>query len=310
MSSFDYIKDQPIDYLALQLRKTRDLFHGVEQGRNQDIYFWRNYSYLLSLLLWHYKLAFPFGLIAPLAIIGLVRHFRNMNHFGGIYVMAYALSIVMFFPTARYRIIIIPLLLIFFSQTFFWLKDSLNNRNFRDFSIGISATLLLFVFCNIVGDPINMNGNAEIHFNLGQAYTDKKKPEKALFHFQKATTIDSTYWQAWFNSASIEGMKGNFETAKNIFSKVSTFEPNRAEVWVNLAHSYRGLGKNEAAIHSYEQALSINPYLPKIYLELLQICIQLGKQEKAEMVLNKVITIYPKDRMKILSLFSKLQHSF
>ncbi|MAN24283.1 MAG: hypothetical protein CME10_08460 [Gemmatimonadetes bacterium] len=105
-------------------------------------------------------------------------------------------------------------------------------------------------------------------------------------------------------------MKGNFETAKNIFFKVSTFEPNRAEVWVNLAHSYRGLGKNEAAIHSYEQALSINPYLPKIYLELLQICIQLGKQEKAEMVLNKVITIYPKDRMKILSLFSKLQQSF
>jgi tetratricopeptide (TPR) repeat protein len=310
MSSFDYIKDQPIDYLALQLSKTWDLLHGVEQGRNQDIYFWRNYSDLLSLLLWHYKLAFPFGLIAPLALIGLVRHFRNMSHFGGIYVISYSLSIVMFFPTARYRIIIIPLLLIFFSQTFFWLKDSLNNRNFRDFFSGISSILVLFVFCNIGGNPMNMSGNAEIHFNLGQAYADKQKPEKALFHFQRATTIDSTYWQAWFNSASVEGMKGNFETAKNIFSKITIFEPNRPEVWVNLAHSYRGLGQNEAAIDSYEQALLINPYLPKIYLELLQICIQLGKQEKAKTVLNQAITIYPKDRMKILSLFSKLQQNF
>ena len=85
----------------------------------------------------------------------------------------------------------------------------------------------MFVFCNIGGHSMNMNGNAEIHFNLGQAYADKRQPEKALFHFQSATNLDSTYWQAWFNSASIEGIKGNFESEKNIFLKVVKFEPNR-----------------------------------------------------------------------------------
>ncbi|MEE3233363.1 MAG: tetratricopeptide repeat protein [Candidatus Latescibacterota bacterium] len=309
-SSFDYIKNQPLHYFVLQLRKTWDLFHGIEQGRNQDIYFWRNYSDLLSLLLWHYGLAFPFGLIAPLAVIGLILHFKHLNHFGGLYVLSYALAIVMFFPTARYRVVIIPLLLIFFAQAFFWLKDSLQDRNYRDSFIGLFSVIALFAFFNIGGRPMNMKGNAEIHFNLGQAYADKKIPKKALFHFQNAVQIDSTYWQAWFNSASIQGMRGNLEKAKNIFLKIATFEPNRPEVWINLAHAYRGLGQNEAAINSYEQALLVNPYLPKIYFELIQLCTQLEKLEKAEKVLNKAISIYPKDRTKILTLFSGLQRSF
>ena len=309
-SSFDFIKKNPIDYVLLQLRKTWELFNGYEKGRNQDIYFWRNYSEVLSLLLWHYGLAFPFGLISPLALIGLVRYCKQFHNFGGLYIFTYVLAMVMFFPTARYRIVIIPLLLIFFAQTCFWFKELLQNRNYRDSLLGLFTVVLLLVFLNIGGRPMNMKGDAEIHFNLGQAFVDKNKPEKALTHFQNAVQMDSTYWQAWFNLGSIEGMRGNLDAAKNIFLKVTVSEPNRPEVWVNLAHAQRGLEQNESAIFSYEQALRINPYLPKIYLELLQLCTQLGQTEKAEKVLNKAIKIYPKDRKKILSLFSNLQTRF
>ena len=309
-SSFDFIKNHPSEYVLLQLKKTWGLFHGYEQGRNQDIYFWRNYSDLLSVLLWHYGLAFPFGLISPLALIGLARYFRQLNNFGGLYVFTYALAIIMFFPTARYRIVIIPLLLIFFAHTFFWLKDSMQNRSYRDYLFRLFWIVLIFLFFNFGGQPMNMKGDAEIHFNLGQAYADKKRPEKALSHLQKAVQIDSTHWQALFNLGSIEGMKGNLDAAKNIFLKVTQAEPNRPEVWVNLAHAQRGLGQNESATFSYEQTLRINPYLPKIYLELLQLYTQLGQNEKAKKVLNRAITIYPKDRKKILTLFSNLKRRF
>jgi len=44
---------------------------------------------------------------------------------------------------------------------------------------------------------MNMEGDAAIHYNLGQAYTSKRQLDKAHQAYARSVTQDSTYWQAW-----------------------------------------------------------------------------------------------------------------
>ena len=54
-----YIVTQPIDYLVLLAQKTHLFWQGDEIGRNQDLYFWRHYTAILSATMWKWGIAFP-----------------------------------------------------------------------------------------------------------------------------------------------------------------------------------------------------------------------------------------------------------
>ena len=106
--SWQYITSEPLDFLGLLAYKGYLFLRGDEIPRNRDLYFARNDSSLLSILLWKKGLAFPFGLIAPLALVGLFAFLRAPGPAEGrllaLFVACYALSVVLFFVTGRYRL--------------------------------------------------------------------------------------------------------------------------------------------------------------------------------------------------------------
>ena len=75
--SWQYITSEPLDFLGLLAYKSYLFLRGDEIPRNRDLYFARNDSSLLSILLWKKGLAFPFGLVAPLALVGLFAFLRS-----------------------------------------------------------------------------------------------------------------------------------------------------------------------------------------------------------------------------------------
>ena len=77
--AWDYIRGDPIGWLGLMGRKLGAFWHGDERGRNQPIYFWRTYSTVLSATLWKAGIAFPFGLVAPLALWGMLLSLRRIG---------------------------------------------------------------------------------------------------------------------------------------------------------------------------------------------------------------------------------------
>ena len=69
--ALDYITAQPLNYLGLLCKKGFHFWSGPETKRNQDIYYARQHSRILSFLLWDWHLSMPFGLIGPLSLLGL-----------------------------------------------------------------------------------------------------------------------------------------------------------------------------------------------------------------------------------------------
>ena len=154
---------------------------------------------------------------------------------------------------------------------------------------------------------MNMAGDEEVHYNLGQAHAKQRQVENALKHFRKAVDLDPTYWQAWLNLGSLEALQGNLQEAKVIFRRVAQAQPQRPEAWVNLAHTFLGLRQSEAAVHAYEQALKVNPRQPRIYAELLQLHFQRGSLSQAKQLLAIALEYYPQDREKLLQLFDNMR---
>ena len=197
--AWDFIRHQPVAYLKLLLYKLYLFWHGDEIGRNQDLYFAREYAPLLQVLLWKYGVAFPFGLLAPLALVGLGLSYRNgllrrpepllLALFAG----AYMLTVVAFFVSARYRLPVIPILLMFAAYGGRELYLLWQRGVYRDLLVGCGAAFLLAVACNFRVGAMNVEGDAHTHYRLGYVYEKKGLPINAIAAYEQALTLDPGY---------------------------------------------------------------------------------------------------------------------
>lgn len=113
--ALDYILTHPLAYAGLLGKKTIMYLTGIEGRRNDDQYFYRNYSRLYSVLTFKFRwFAFPYGIVLPLALLGILRwrpdRRRTLCYW---YLGAQFLGVIAFFVTSRYRIPAIPVLLLF-----------------------------------------------------------------------------------------------------------------------------------------------------------------------------------------------------
>ena len=109
----DLVERDAVDHpgaFALGLaKKAVELVSSREIPRNLDVYTYRAYSAVLEVAAWRAgPFGFPFGLVFPFALVGLVFAYRAMPAPLVILLVTYSLSIVAVFVTARYRAPILP----------------------------------------------------------------------------------------------------------------------------------------------------------------------------------------------------------
>ena len=233
--AWDYIKGDPTGWLGLMGHKLGAFWHGDERGRNQPIYFWRTYSNVLSASLWKAGIAFPFGLVAPLALWGMLLSLRRIGPMWPLlYVLSYCLGVIAFFVAARYRVPVLPVLIVFAAYGLWALWDW--GRAGRWWSLGLGlAVCLAFAFAaNSYLAPMDMEGDAAIHYNLGNAYAEAGDKKRALAAFERAVAEDPEYWQAWLNLGGVKAALGDLIGGEEIFARVAQKAPRQVEPWMNL----------------------------------------------------------------------------
>ncbi|MFH1686219.1 MAG: glycosyltransferase family 39 protein [bacterium] len=112
--AIDFVLEHPGHFASLVWRKCVYLVSGFENSDNSDIYWQRDRSVLYSALVWHKWIYFPFGVLLPLAVGGIILHRRRWRDLMPVYVfgLAYIPSIVLFLVTARHRLPLVPFLII------------------------------------------------------------------------------------------------------------------------------------------------------------------------------------------------------
>jgi len=104
-----HIADEPLDWLALMVRKAMMVINRTEIADTEDIYTYSGWSLVLGLLLW----VANFGVLFPLAVLGIARMRARWRELWLLVVIAaaYAGSVVLFFVFDRFRFpLVVPLI--------------------------------------------------------------------------------------------------------------------------------------------------------------------------------------------------------
>ena len=281
--SWAFIVSEPLSYLRLMLKKLYLFWNGNEIKRNQDLYFARNYSSLLSLFLWKHHIAFPFGLLAPLALIGIALLPRKCP--GELLVLllffANMLSVVLFFVAARYRIPAIFPMALFAAYAIQWGAQQVRQQEYQ------RALMLAFVFflllfpVNLSVGRMNMEGDAEAHYFLGRAYMARAKNHKAEMAYLKALRLDPGLEEAWSCLGALYASQKRYYQAIDAYTRMTEVAPHRMIAYYNLAGLYMQTGRYDQAIEIYSEYTKTRPDDTEGYFRLAYAYERTGRYDDA-----------------------------
>jgi len=259
--SLGFILNNKLDYIKLMVRKVRLFFNYYEIPDAEDYYFYRRYSPLLAMPLISY------GIICPLAIIGMIFCFRSFKEFSLIYTLAFAniLSVVLFYIFSRYRLPIVPLFIIFASYGIIYLYDAIKRKDlYKVVSIGfLSVALYGFVYADMVPQRFN---EAVSHFNIGESYRKIGEHEKALVEFEQAVALDPAYEKPYMNMAGIYfEKKKDYAKAIELWEKVVELYPKHFNARKNLAKAYMITEEVDRARVLLEGSVSLDCKDPEVF---------------------------------------------
>lgn len=261
--AFAFILDHPLGYGALLLKKLWLFWSGPEIKRNQDIYYSRHYSLLLRLLLWDWGIAFPFGLIGPLSLVGLGLSWRCSTpslSLLRLYALSYMGSVLLFFVTDRYRAPVVPVLMIFAAWAAVELFGRVRRPSRRSLLLpGISFLILVFLLnLRSASAP---ERDAQLYHDLGEVHLRKRDYPQAVAHSQRALELEEPYPSAHHNLAVAYLHQQRYEEAIYHARRAVELSPLYPDPRVVLAQAYMATGAPEEAGRQLQHALEIAPDL-------------------------------------------------
>jgi len=255
---FQYILGQPLDWLKLMGRKIMLLFNAIEISNNKNIYFAAQDSRILTS-----SRSIGFWLYAPLGILGfLIFYKRSINDKLIVwFVILYSLSIILFFVTARYRVPLIPLLIIFGVGAVDWIIDRFRLKEFKALIVPCIILMFLFVLVDINWPNLQKIAYDYAHFSLGNAYQKKGELQLAKQEYLKALEYNQRYLQVHLNLGVIYYDMGDYSAAEKEFWKEIQINKGfeAAYAFNNIGNIRYHEGKLYEALTLYKEAMRIYP---------------------------------------------------
>ena len=242
-----FITSEPGAWLKLMGRKVLLLVNATEMIDTEAQESHADWSWVLRGLGWVGHL----GILAPLALVGLVVVWPERRRLWVLYVMlaAYAASVVIFYVFARYRLPLVPLLLLFAAagvpQWTMWFARA-DGRSKALLGIAVVAVA---VFCNwpVLSKPLMM---AISETNLAGALQTEGKLNEAASHYQRAIELQPDYAPAFNNLGVLQRAAGQVDAAIATYKQALALKGDYPDAHYNLANALLAKGlANEAAEH-------------------------------------------------------------
>lgn len=265
----DFILKKPKASIKLLLKKLYLFWNKFEISNNQNIYFFRRYSLLIRIL------PFGFWFIGPLSLTGIalsLKEKRKIRRMPDIFlplffVLSYMVTVVLFFVTARFRLPVIPFLIIFSSFAIYWIGSKLikgKRGSLKIFLLFLIPSLIL-VNSNLYG--LEVGDFSQAHFSLGNVYLKRGDLEKALKEYDLAIQI-APLSRARLNRGIIFFKKGDLNLAKKEFLEELKIDPDNQKVYNNLSVIYRLEGDYIKSERMALKALDKKPYYQDAFINL------------------------------------------
>jgi Tfp pilus assembly protein PilF/4-amino-4-deoxy-L-arabinose transferase-like glycosyltransferase len=294
-----FIWNNPGEFIAVTLKKTVYFLVGFENSDQTDIYDSRRYSSLYSILLWKKIICFPFGLILPFCLIGMIHLWRRKSSLSlfYIFIIGYIPTVVLFLVTARHRLPIIPFMLLFAAAGAIALWNFYTNKDWRRFGKYAFLFLVVLILSNRTYFDIGFENVFQTHLNLALTYERQGNPTKAEQEYRKALEAYPYSAMALNNLGLLLHNQDRNDEAMTTLRKAINADPKYARAYNNIGLVFESLGKYDEAEKLYWETLKIEPELYQAYINLGDIYVEKKDYSGSEKAYNKALKIAPDDRV-------------
>ncbi|MGH8016652.1 MAG: tetratricopeptide repeat protein, partial [Candidatus Zixiibacteriota bacterium] len=276
--------------------KLRLMINGFEIPNNQSTYFAREFSWIMKPLLFHDIIFFPYGILAPLAIVGMAFSFRYWRKYLLIYLVliSYTISLLLFFVCDRYRQPLIPFLIIFAVFGVVQIISLIKRKDKKNLILVFFVLSLLLIESNHMVaaiDPVRLQ--AEDHFIIGNAKMDMGNLSGAEIEYNKAIELDPLFGLPYNNLGMIAVRRGDINAASKHFLKAIQIDPLTIQPYMNYSTFLTERQQFQAALDVLLRASRVQPLNDFVHLKIGLTLYQLDRKEEALKSIEESIRLNP-----------------
>jgi pentatricopeptide repeat protein len=290
----EFLRDEPGAALKLFIRKLALFWCGAEMANNKDIYFFSAQSPLLRWLIWKGPLFFPFGVMAPLALAGMVLAWRRKQGRGAgllaAFVFLYMVGVVAFFINARFRLPIVPFMLPFAA---YGLTTLFRKRRTGQVVLWAAVVLIFGLITNLSLVELGLPPPIEAHVSLGSVYMGKEMYPQAAAEFRRALEIDPQYVRAISGLARVYDRTDSLEKAIELWERAMAISPDMMELHFHAGFSYYAAGRLDQAIAAWQEAARLQPEFAQPHFQLGIAYEDRGDTERAVEAYQEALQVNP-----------------
>lgn len=251
--SLDWARAEPLDFLRLQIRKLVLYWRWNEWPDAVDYAWMRQRSIPLGLL------PVQFGTVILLAAWGLWTRRRQLLRDDlplVLWALGWTASTVIFFVFSRYRIPMMPALMLWAAVPLAQMTAAWQRRDLRRVALHITLCLVAITVprWTAPGPRLEL-----VHYNLGVIHRDAGRPTQAEEEFRHALEADPTYFQSHMNLALLLAGRNDLAGAAQHLQRAVELEPRSDDAVANLGALYLRAGRFDEAERHLRRALQINP---------------------------------------------------
>jgi 4-amino-4-deoxy-L-arabinose transferase-like glycosyltransferase len=241
-----YARRQPGNFAGGLGEKSLQLLGSREIPRSVDVYVFRKWSGLLKVLVWKWNgFGFPFGILLPMAFMGLALSWRHVPIPVKLLLVIYGASVVLVFVAARYRLVLVPCLAVLAAQGLIAVSEAMGRRNWFRFAAASGGALALALLATLPG-PFAQEKNdfeAEIHHGVGYNHYLAGDWEKAESRFRLALSRKADLMEAHHYLGLVYARQERYVEAAGRFEEALRLDPTFPEARRNLELARRLAGE-------------------------------------------------------------------
>ena len=269
-----FIRENPLVYLKLLFKKITYIFNPKEFNHDIEYTFLANKIGIFKIMFMDLRFILPLGLLGM--FLGLKRFKETL--FLYIILITLAFSISLFFVATRYRMAMVPFLIIFAGFAVYRIWVAFREKNYLRF--GLLFVVLAVLFISLNRDIVfakNTNAGLKSKSNLSSfdsylykalEYENNSEYQKAIVQLVSASKIKPNDYRIIFRMGVIYYNIGDFKTAEWAFKSAIEINPLSVDAYYNLGFMYNKQQRFTEARGVLERAVFLDSENAHTHFEL------------------------------------------
>ncbi|MHC4645165.1 MAG: tetratricopeptide repeat protein [Planctomycetota bacterium] len=299
--TLEYLREQPAGFLKGLARKSAEFTSSREIPGHIDIYMFRRWSPLLGLFVWKvHGFGFPFGVLLPLALLGMFFHRRKVPVPVWLFLVLYPASVILTHVEARYRMPVIVALCVPAGAALPAIVQWGRLKHWRNLAAAGIFCAGVAVLCSIAGPfyaEEHIDYDAELHYVLGGSLWERGLAAEGTQSYRKAISLKPDYLDAYRNLGLVLVEQRRLNEAAAHYNKAVSIFPEDAGLYEGLGLTLFEQAKFNEAVEQYRKALEIDPNLANIHDNLGRALFNLGQPSEARKHFSTALELNPEDSM-------------